>query len=163
MSAAFLGLGSNRHGPLGSPADYVEAALGRLQLADGLELLARSRLYRTAPWGNTQQDEFVNAVARISCELPPEELLDTLKAVERDMGRQRGEKWGPRRIDLDILTFGDCQLNSERLTLPHPLMHERAFVLVPLLELEPDFQIPGKGRADQFLMDEVGAQRVEPL
>jgi len=160
---AFVGLGGNLQGPLGSPVEYVESALQRLAGLDGIELLGRSRLYRSAPWGNTRQGDFVNAVARLSCQGHPEQLLDALLTLEREMGRARGEPWGPRLIDLDLLTFGDQEVTNEYLTLPHPLMQERAFVLIPLLELEPDFVIPGKGRADRFLAELGDGQVVEPL
>jgi len=160
---ALIGLGSNLSGPLGGPADYLGEALGRLEASRSIELLRRSRLYRSTPWGKTDQDDFINAVAEIETKLEPSELLERLTSVEDELGRRRGEKWGPRLIDLDLLSFDDVQLESERLVLPHPRMHERAFVLIPLLELDPDFRIPGRGRADRFLAEIGDAQRVIAL
>lgn len=160
---AFVGLGSNQTGPLGGPADYLAEALERLAACDGLELLRHSRLYRSAPWGKADQGDFINAVAELSTGLTPLELLERLLAVENALGRRRGERWGPRLIDLDLLSFDDVQLEDERLVLPHPRMHERAFVLVPLLELDAGFQVPGKGRAADLLAEIGEAQRVVPL
>lgn len=160
---AFVGLGSNQSGPLGGPAEYVEEALGRLTASDRLELLRRSRLYRTAPWGKTDQDDFVNAVAELSTDLGPTELLECLQAIEAALGRRRGARWGPRLIDLDLLCVDDLRLEDERLVLPHPRMHERAFVLAPLLELDADFRIPGRGRADVLLAEIGDAQRAVPF
>lgn len=158
---AWLGLGSNLPGRLGGPADYVEAALQRLSTADGIELLRRSSLYRSAPWGETAQGDFINAVAEFSSDLSAGELLDTMLAIESELGRRRGGKWGPRLIDLDLLCFDDLEVETMQLTLPHPRMHQRAFVLIPLLELDPDFVIPGRGRADQCLAELGDSQRVE--
>ncbi len=148
---AFVGLGSNLVGPLGRSADYISAALSRLAEAEGVLNVRHSRLYRSAPWGNSDQADFTNAVAECRCAIPAEQLLDTLLGIEDSLGRRRGEKWGPRLIDLDLLTFDDLVWHSDRLTLPHPLMHQRAFVLQPLLELDPDFVIPEIGRADACL------------
>lgn len=148
---AFVGLGGNLDGPLGTPADYVRSALTLLSEAQGIERVSVSRLYRSPPWGKTDQGEFVNAVAECRTKLGPATLLDTLLSIEARLGRQRGEKWGPRVIDLDLLSYDDLVLDDEHLTVPHPLMHQRTFVLVPLLELDPDFVIPGRGRADECL------------
>lgn len=150
-------------GPLGAPRDYVTAALNHLEAIEGVEALRHSHLYRTAAWGKTDQDDFINAVAEFSCSLEPEDLLNTLLGLEEALGRRRAERWGPRLIDLDLLTCDDIVIDSERLTLPHPRMHARAFVLVPLLELDPDFEIPGVGRADACLAALDGGQRVEPI
>lgn len=157
---AFIGLGSNLSGPLGGAENYIELAIARLSVADGLLSLRRSGLYQSAPWGNTSQDDFLNAVAEVECLLEAEALLDLLLETEADLGRIRNERWGPRVIDLDLLSFDDLQLNSERLILPHPHMHERAFVLIPLLELEPDFEIPGLGAARECLAAISGEQAV---
>lgn len=160
---AFIGLGGNLSGPLGGPVDYLAEALGRLESTPAIHGLRRSRLYRSAPWGKTDQDDFINAVAEIETTLEPEQLLERLLAVEKELGRRRGEKWGPRLIDLDLLSFDDIKLESERLLLPHPRMHERVFVLAPLLELDPDFHIPGRGRAERFLAEIGDRQRAIPL
>lgn len=160
---ALVGLGANLEGPLGGPVDYIEAALRRLEADGDIETLARSRLYRSAPWGNPDQDDFVNGVVALSTGLDPRSLLDRLLFIESELGRRRGERWGPRLIDLDLLSFDDLEFEEEGLCLPHPRMHERAFVLFPLLEIDPEFTVPGKGPAADFL-DAIGsAQRVEPL
>lgn len=148
---ALVGLGGNLSGPLGQPSDYLSEALDRLDYHSAVRVLRRSRFYRTAPWGNTGQGDFINAVAEVETELEPLELLEPLLAIESELGRRRGERWGPRLIDLDLLDYDQVALESERLVLPHPRMHERAFVLVPLLELDPEFRIPGRGRADELL------------
>jgi 2-amino-4-hydroxy-6-hydroxymethyldihydropteridine diphosphokinase len=141
---AWIGLGSNQ----GDSAGLLEAALARLAAEPGLTLLRRSRLYRSPPWGFTEQPEFVNAVAEFESELQPGRLLERLQATERGLGREPAvRRWGPRRIDLDLLTCGELRMRSDDLVLPHPRMHQRAFVLVPLLELEPGFTIPGIGSA----------------
>jgi len=141
---AWLSLGSN----LGDRKGQLLAAIRQLQrIAEG-ELKRCSGLYRTAPWGRQQQDDFYNAVAIFETGLPPLELLRALLNIEKDMGRKRGpDQWGPRCIDLDVLTCDDLVIHSSELELPHPRMHLRAFVLCPILELDPDFVIPGRGTA----------------
>jgi 2-amino-4-hydroxy-6-hydroxymethyldihydropteridine diphosphokinase len=127
-------------------------AIKRLARLPRTAVLQRSSLYRTAPWGLAGQADFVNAVAKLDTILGPHELLEALLAIESELGRLReGERWGPRCIDLDLLTYENVILESERLVLPHPRMHLRAFVLVPLLALEPEFRIPGRGDAAECL------------
>lgn len=145
---AWLGLGSNLQGP----AAQLQAALDNLAHMDGIELLKVSGFYRTPPWGDEQQDDFVNAVAQIETSLAPVPLLRALQSVENDMGRTRsGRRWGPRVIDIDLLVYGDLQLRTEELELPHPRMHERAFVLVPICDLDAGLRIPGRGVASELL------------
>jgi len=156
---AWLGLGSNLQGP----AAQLREALDKLARIDGIEILEVSGFYRTPPWGDTQQDDFVNAVAQIETRLAPVPLLKVLQSVENDMGRTRsGRRWGPRVIDIDLLLYGDLQLRTEELELPHPRMHERAFVLVPLCELDAGLRIPGHGLAGEVLqmLDRSG---IDPL
>ncbi|HXF33613.1 MAG TPA: 2-amino-4-hydroxy-6-hydroxymethyldihydropteridine diphosphokinase [Candidatus Acidoferrales bacterium] len=132
-SRAYIGLGSNQ----GDPAGNVESAIGRLA---GLGAVARrSRLYRTAPWGVTDQPEFVNAVAALDTDMDPRALLAALKEIETDLGRTPTYRWGPRVIDLDILTYGAERLDEPDLIVPHPRLRERAFVLVPLAEIDPAY------------------------
>ena len=141
---AWIGLGGNRE----DSGDLVERALYRLDSAPGVRVLRRSALYRSAPWGMSAQAEFFNAVAELETSLPAESLLRRMLAIEDELGRVRaGPRWGPRCIDLDLLTYGEKELHSDELVLPHPRMALRAFVLVPILELEPDFLIPGVGPA----------------
>lgn len=145
---AWLGLGSNLQQPLGQ----LKRALTRLELADGIEILKTSSLYRTPPWGDEGQDDFINAVVKIETELEPLPLLRVLQSIETSMGRQRsGRRWGPRIIDIDLLLYADQQVQTEELELPHPRMHERAFVLVPLCELDKTLKIPGHGIVEELL------------
>lgn len=145
MTRAAVGLGAN----LGDAAASVRAAIQALETLPGTRLVAASRLYRSAAWGVTAQPEFVNAVAVVDTSLSPRELLDGLLAIERRFGRTRvvGERWGPRTLDLDLLLFGDERMDATGLQVPHPHLHERAFALLPLLEVWPDARIPGVGPA----------------
>src|SRR5262245_1951778 len=108
-----------------------------------------SRLYETDPVGPPQPD-YLNAVIDVRTRLDPHALLDRVLAVEHELGRVRGERWGPRTIDVDVLTYDALELDDPRLTVPHPRMHERGFVLIPLLELEPDPQLPGSRRIGEI-------------
>ncbi len=156
---AFVGLGGN----LGDPQTRIEQALLALDAIPATRLVRRSRLYRSAPWGMTQQPAFVNAVAQLATTLAPRDLLDALLAIERANGRERdGLRWGPRTLDLDLLLHGDCQLDQPGLTLPHPYIAERAFVLVPLGEIAPRLQLPGGARIDELLA-RLGPHEVVPI
>jgi len=150
---AWIGLGGNRE----DSAELLDTAVALLARAPGVELRRQSRRYRTPPWGLPDQPDFVNAVAELETSLEPAQLLQLLQETESRLGRERsGPRWGPRCIDLDLLAYDDLRMQSDDLTLPHPQMQLRAFVLVPLLELEPDFEIPGCGPAADFL------QRIDP-
>ena len=139
----WIGLGSN----MGQAADQVEQAIAALTDAPGLELTARSSLYRTAPVGNVDQPDFINAVVRASCRIGCYVLLEALQEIEKRFGRTRdGERFGPRSLDLDLLMYADQTVSSPQLELPHPRMHERLFVLEPLTEIEGDITVPGRGR-----------------
>jgi 2-amino-4-hydroxy-6-hydroxymethyldihydropteridine diphosphokinase len=139
---AYIGIGSN----LDDPERQVRAAIDALMHVPRTAFVRASRLYRTAPWGKTDQPAFVNAAVAVSTALPPRELLDALLAIERAHGRERdGERWGPRVIDLDILVFGDARIDEPGLRVPHPHLAGRAFVLLPLADLDPDLEIPGFG------------------
>lgn len=157
MSAvtAYVGLGSN----LREPREQVLGALEELARLPRSRLAARSSLYRSAPLGCAAQPDFVNAVAKLRTGLAPEALLDALQDLERRHGRERPRPGAPRTLDLDLLLYGSMPLATPRLTVPHPRMHERAFVLAPLLELDPEAAIPGRGRAADLLAACVG-QRV---
>ncbi|MCH7508169.1 MAG: 2-amino-4-hydroxy-6-hydroxymethyldihydropteridine diphosphokinase [Proteobacteria bacterium] len=145
---AWIGLGSN----LGNPGVQLQEALAQLEHTAGIELRKISGFYRTAPWGKLDQDDFLNAVAVVETELQAGELLDVLLQIEQQMGRDRSTgRWGPRCIDLDLLSYDDLVMKSPRLEIPHPRMHLRAFVLRPLLELDPDFMIAGKRSAKECL------------
>ena len=147
MSVAYIALGAN----LGDPAATVNAAFAALAELPHSTLTARSALYRTAPVGILDQPEFVNAAARITTQLAPEALLDQLLAIEQRFGRIRAERNGPRTLDLDILLYDDLVIETPRLTLPHPRLHLRAFVLYPLADLAPDLALPGRGSLAAWL------------
>jgi 2-amino-4-hydroxy-6-hydroxymethyldihydropteridine diphosphokinase len=145
---AFIGLGSNQ----GDGPESISKALLELARTESVHVGRVSSLYRTAPWGLEAQADFTNAVAEIETELAPLELLALLLRIERQLGRIRSAaRWGPRVIDLDLLCCDRYQLHTPELDLPHPRMHQRAFVLVPLLELEPELTIPGVGSALECL------------
>lgn len=130
MSRAYVALGSNT----GDPA--INVARGFDALAAIGTVLQRSSLYRTPPWGKTDQPDFVNAVALVETALAPRELLDALKAAERRLGRTSGERWGPRIIDLDLLTYDDVTIHEPDFQVPHAQLRRRGFVLVPLAEID---------------------------
>jgi len=160
MEKVYIGLGSN----LADPRAQVEHALSALADLPQTRLLRRSRLYRSAPWGRADQPEFVNAVAGLQTELTPRELLDALLAIERKAGRERNAtRWGPRVLDLDILVYGDQSIDEPGLHVPHPHLHERAFVLLPLAEIAPDLAVPGRGRVAQLMrhIDPAGCRPLE--
>lgn len=144
---AYVGLGSN----LDQPDAQLRAALSALAEIPRTRVCRASRLYRTPPWGRLDQPEFVNAVAELETTLTPMELLHALQTIERGAGRERIERWGPRVLDLDLLLHGDAQIDVPGLHLPHPHLHERAFVLLPLAELAPDGIVPGQGRVADLL------------
>lgn len=141
--SAFIGLGAN----LDDPRDQVQRAFGELARLPQSTLVARSSLWHSAPVGYANQPAFVNAVARLETGLSADALLDELKKVESAHGRERSFANAPRTLDLDLLLYGEEVRASPQLTLPHPRMHERAFVLNPLLEIAPEAVIPGHGSA----------------
>ena len=126
-------------------------------------MTARSSLYRSAPFGPVDQPDFVNAVAQLRTELDVTQLFRQLQSIEKQRGRRRGERWGPRIIDLDLLVFDDEVLDSPALTVPHPGIAERNFVLLPLQEIAPDLIIPGLGRVADIAVnrDEPRISRVD--
>jgi 2-amino-4-hydroxy-6-hydroxymethyldihydropteridine diphosphokinase len=146
---AFVGLGSN----LEEPRSQLQRAFAELDRLPGTHLVARSSLYRSAPLGYADQPEFVNAVAEIETALPPQDLLQALLQIEHEHGRERTFRNAPRTLDLDVLLYDDAQMHEHGLTIPHPQMHLRAFVLQPLLEIAPDAVIPGMGKARQALQN----------
>ena len=143
MAKVALSLGSN----LGDKRGNIAMALSALD-EGGARIVARSADYRTKPWGPIAQDWFVNACALAETDLAPDDLLALCLRVERELGRIREVKWGPRVIDIDILTYDDLELTTPSLTLPHPYIEERAFVLVPLAEIAPDLNLGGRPVAD---------------
>lgn len=158
LSTAFIALGSN----LADPQTQVARGLDELASLPGTSVLARSSFYASAPVGYADQPDFVNAVATIGTTLSPTVLLHALLALEQQHGRERGVPNGPRTLDLDLLLYGDLQYHEAGLSIPHPRMHERAFVLLPLTEIAPDCVIPGKGRASDWLV-KCGAQSLRKI
>jgi 2-amino-4-hydroxy-6-hydroxymethyldihydropteridine diphosphokinase len=144
---AFIGLGSN----LEDPHSQLQRAFAALDKLPGTRLIARSSLYRSAPLGLLDQPDFVNAVAKVATSMTPQELLQALLHIEHQHGRERTFRNAPRTLDLDVLLYDEARLHEHGLTIPHPQMHRRAFVLQPLLEIAPDICIPGVGQARQAL------------
>ncbi|MBB4478130.1 2-amino-4-hydroxy-6-hydroxymethyldihydropteridine diphosphokinase [Rhizobium etli] len=138
--SATLGLGGN----IGEPVKAMAAALQRLDGHDDCRVTAVSRLYRTPPWGKTDQSFFFNACAAVETRLSPEALLDVCLSIERAMKRERIERWGPRTLDIDVLTYDDVIQDAPRLELPHPRMTERGFVLLPLADIAPGLVVRGR-------------------
>jgi 2-amino-4-hydroxy-6-hydroxymethyldihydropteridine diphosphokinase len=157
--AAYVGIGSN----LDDPERQVRRAIEALASIPDTRLVRASRLFRTAPWGRADQPAFVNAAAELATALAPAALLEALLAIERAHGRHRdGTRWGPRTLDLDVLLYGDAVVDEPGLAIPHPHLAERAFVLLPLADLDPALRVPGRGRISELLRN-VDAKGVEPL
>jgi 2-amino-4-hydroxy-6-hydroxymethyldihydropteridine diphosphokinase len=155
---AYVALGAN----LEDPVSQVTAGLAALGSLPRTRLVAQSSLYRTAPVGYAAQPDFINAVAMVETALSPRELLDALLAIERHHGRVRDFPNAPRTLDLDVLLYGDLQVREDGLTIPHPRMHERAFVLAPLAEIASPKIIPGRGVIGELLraIDAAGVARI---
>lgn len=147
MTVAYVGLGAN----LEEPRRQVQTALKELGAIPRTRVLKTSSLYRSAPLGYANQPEFVNAVAQIDTDLDAPQLLAALQDIEARHGRTRSFANAPRTLDLDLLLFGESTLATDKIAVPHPRMHQRAFVLKPLLELAPDLSIPGRGPARRLL------------
>jgi len=158
VTAAFIGLGAN----LGEPQRQVQEAFRELDAIPHTRVVRTSSLYRSAPLGYAEQPSFVNAVAQVETALPAERLLAELHAIETRHGRSRSFANAPRTLDLDLLLFGNAILDAPGLKVPHPRMHERAFVLLPLVEIAANVAIPGRGTAKAFL-DKCENQGVEKL
>ncbi|MGA2191760.1 MAG: 2-amino-4-hydroxy-6-hydroxymethyldihydropteridine diphosphokinase [Nitrospirota bacterium] len=139
---AYIGLGSN----LGNREENITRAVEMLGQVDGVRVLRVSRFHETAPVGYTEQGNFINAAAAVETSLSPDALLDICLGIEIRLGRVRTVHWGPRTLDLDILLMDGLVVDTERLKIPHPLMHERAFVLAPLSEIAPDAVHPVMGK-----------------
>ena len=142
MTRAYIGVGAN----LGDREATIRAALAALPGVVGV-----SQLRETDPVGVVDQPPFLNGATVLETDFSPRELLDALLAVERELGRERRERWGPRTIDLDLLLYGDETIDEPGLTIPHPRLHERRFALEPLLDLDPELAIPGRGRVVDVL------------
>ena len=146
MADVYIALGSN----MDSPHQQLDSALEALAQHPNMQLVAVSNRYQTPPIG-PQQPDFINAAAQLSTDLSPLDLLDALQAIEQQQNRVRSIHWGPRTLDLDILFYNDLVIESERLTIPHPRIGERAFVLVPLMDINPQLALPSGETVAQLL------------
>ncbi len=157
MTTAYLGLGSN----VGDKAAMIAQAVTQLDATPGIRVTARSSDYRTPPWGDTDQDWFLNAAVGVETGLNPHGLLEAALNIETALGRVRKRRWGPRLIDIDVLSYAGAQVSDERLVLPHRYVRERAFVLVPLAEIAPDLVIGGETVSEALAkLDRAGIERV---
>jgi 2-amino-4-hydroxy-6-hydroxymethyldihydropteridine diphosphokinase len=158
VTLAYVALGSN----LGNPRQQLLDAMEALANLPDTRLLQRSRLYRTPPWGMLEQPPFINAAVELDTALSPHALLDAMLAIEQRAGRVRAERNGPRTLDLDLLHVDGVQLADPQLTLPHPRMAERAFVLLPLHDIAPTLRLPGQATVAELLarLDLAGCERV---
>ena len=152
MADVFIGLGGN----IGDREALLAEALRKLDATPGVKVAAVSSLYETKPVGHVAQPDFLNLVAKLATNLPPYALLNTCLRIEAELGRERRERWGPRTVDIDVLWCEGVAQADEKLTLPHPRMHERAFVLVPLAELAPSLKLDGRPVAS--LVNALGGQ-----
>ena len=158
--SGYLGFGAN----LGDRKKNLAQAVNALNDRPDLVILRISGIYETAPWGLTDQPDFLNMVAEFETSIPPAELLERVKKLEQSMGREEGPRFGSRLIDIDILLMGDLVVEEPDLIIPHASLHERAFVLVPLAELAPDAVHPVLGRSIADLARQVGGlDGVKPL
>ena len=156
MKQAVIALGSN----VGDTLANLKEAVALLEEA-GCGILAKSRLYRTEPWGYADQDDFLNGAVLIETSLTPQALLSVTQGIEQKMGRKKLFRNGPRNIDLDILLYEGETVKSENLTIPHPRLHQRLFVLTPLNDVAPQWDVPGQGIAARLLRDYEGSERVD--
>ena len=157
MTTVFLALGTN----LGDRMSHLNAALD--SLPPDLQITKQSPVYETPPWGYEDQGPFLNMVIEGQTELGPVELLARLKQLETDLGRRPSFRWGPRIVDMDILFYDEVVLDTPELTIPHPRLPERAFVLVPLADIAPDWRHPVLGRTARELLQAVDASGIEPF
>ena len=147
MTIAYIGLGSN----MKSPKQQIKSAIKSIEEIVAIQVLSVSSLYKSKPIGPQNQDDYINAVAKIDTDLMPHELLECMQGIENEQGRIRKERWGPRTLDLDILMFGDEIIKDDKLTIPHSDIENRSFVLAPLAEIDFNCLIPGKGMVRDLL------------
>jgi 2-amino-4-hydroxy-6-hydroxymethyldihydropteridine diphosphokinase len=145
MTIVYIGLGSNLGGDFASPKQNITSAINSLAKIKSIQIIRISSFYESKPIGPQDQSDYINAVIKLKTNLDSTKLLNSLQTIENHHGRIRSQYWGPRTLDLDILLFGDQIIHNDRLTIPHTEICNRAFVLVPLSEIEPDCVIPEKG------------------
>ncbi|MGH2659104.1 MAG: 2-amino-4-hydroxy-6-hydroxymethyldihydropteridine diphosphokinase [Actinomycetota bacterium] len=158
-TTAYLGLGSN----LGDRLANLQRAVELLAAQPGLKVVRSSRVYETDPVGGPPQPDYLNAVVEVETSVSPRELLNVCMEVERGFGRVRDERWGPRTIDIDVLTYDEEEVDDPDLTVPHPRMHQRGFVLVPLIELGADPVLPGGRRLSTIRLGPGAVLGVRPF
>lgn len=156
--SAYLAIGSN----LGDRLETLQRAVELLDARPGIEVLRSSRVYETEPVG-PPQPAYLNAVVEVRTDLEPHELLKETQVVEDELGRVRAERWGPRTIDVDVLTFDERTIDEPELVVPHPRMHERGFVVVPLGELDPDPMLPGERKLSELRLPPDAVFGVRPF
>ncbi|MEG8098880.1 2-amino-4-hydroxy-6-hydroxymethyldihydropteridine diphosphokinase [Candidatus Liberibacter brunswickensis] len=152
-----IGLGSN----IGNKKEHIAQSLKLLNSREDCKVISVSRLYKTLPWGKKNQDFFLNATALIETIVMPNELLNILLSIENKLNRKRNELWGPRTIDLDILIFENHECTTDLLTIPHPYIIERPFVIAPLADIAPDIII--KGLSIKKLFDEIDISEIQVI
>lgn len=157
-AVAYVAIGAN----LGNPVEKVREAIQNLELLPHTRLLRASSLYLTAPMGLSDQPDFINAVAALETRLSPQDMLEALLAEEQHQGRIRSIANAPRTLDLDLLLHGESVIDTPHLTLPHPRLHLRAFVLIPLAEIAPHLKLPGRGTVAAWL-PAVAGQHIRPI
>ena len=146
MTTVYIGLGSN----LDDPETHIDMAINDLSRIPQTKLMDKSSLYKSQPLGPQEQPDFINSVAKLETVLPANVLLEYLQEIEYDHGRQREIKWGPRTLDLDMLLYGDMKISESNLVIPHPHIASRHFVLCPLMEIDPDVEIPEQGNVSDL-------------
>jgi 2-amino-4-hydroxy-6-hydroxymethyldihydropteridine diphosphokinase len=158
LKRAFIGVGAN----LGDPLSQVQSAVHLLRSNPDFSRVTVSPWYRSKAVGPGEQEDYINGVVRVDTPLEPEQLLDALQGIEQAHGRQRAVRWGPRTLDLDLLLYAGDVINTERLTVPHPCLHERNFVTFPLMDLEPELVLPS-GHAVSALCATLGRHGLDRL
>ena len=154
-----MGLGSN----IGNSKEHIQNAIKLIKNTKSINFIKSASFYQSKAWGKTDQNDFINTAIEIKTDLSPEKLLIKMLAIEKQLGRQRIEKWGPRIIDIDLLLYGKHVVNLPQLTIPHPYISKRNFVLLPLIELNNRIFIPNKGKITQLMPKELLVQGIIKL